>query len=321
MKFLKYPNIVNHYAMYNSTQVMANMDVQYYATEKAYGLNFHVAIDREGNVQVASRTSFAEETNVPYGAVYKLIEGTGIKERALEILELDEETIQINLYGELVGGKLKGLNFEVTKNFERQLVFYDCFILEEFPPDITVTLSRTALEYIVPDFMVAPILKINTLRELLKQDLPERSQYGNTKCEGLVYKPLDAVYHIGNLKFGITFAFVKHKNPEFLEVREARQWKKKEGEDPIIELIDNCLTKTRVFNVIMKEGVPLIDEQFGYLIRRVQVDVKDEIIRENDWVDKKLLEKNIKKSGEKIVNLLRELVRDVENYKKENDLT
>lgn len=305
--FQKYPKLTNHYALASEALLVENLETIFYETEKIHGANISFIFNRDLEYVVASRNriiSNESDQKQFAGALVFAEENLDLlKEVATKIFELKTEAIQVHLCGELYGKGIQKMEYDEIKNNIKTVRFFNFITLNK---DETKTkLAFNLMKELLPDSLIAPIGKVDTLRNLVTRTDEEiqDSKLGGYS-EGSVYQ------YPGEYVIGRTFLGVKHKTAQFAEkTRDKSATKKAKVEYTAEEIealgeVNSRVTIQRISNVLSHGGLELKSENFGQIIKAVQADILEEVLREVPTTNEKVVKFAVNKTAKSIVSLL-----------------
>lgn len=281
-EFLKYPSLVNHYAITRNRAVSNQLNEIFYATEKIHGSNMSFHINLETNeITYASRNRVVNVLDSLGAKLIKLSPEKFLKQDVLkDLLETYTEIKFISVYGELYGAGIQSMDYKENKESKVDFKVFSVILQRE---NEYVVLGLKELQSLFDEDKLVPMFYENkTLDELLKLDLPKDSKLGGHQ-EGLVYKPV---------KTFITFAdnpsllAVKHKHEDFEEKKTNKKGEKVEVSGDVLQLTENLklyVTENRLNNILSKGDLSLNKKNIGKLIQAFQNDIAEEVARETDF--------------------------------------
>lgn len=311
--FKKYPKLTNHYAIASESELVENLETVFIETEKIHGANISYIFNRDLEYVIASRNRIVqsqEDQKQFAGAIEFAKENSDLlKEIATKVFEYKPEAIQVHLYGELYGKGVQRMEYEEIKNNIKTVRFFNIITLSE---DETKTkLSFDFMKEIIPEHLIAPIGKQDTLRNLVSRTDEEiqNSKLGGYS-EGSVYQ------YPGEYVIGRTFLGVKHKTAQFAEkTRDKSATKKANVEYSVEEIealgeVNSRVTMQRISNVLSHGGLIVEPKNFGPIIKAIQADILEEVLREVPTINEKLVKFAVNKTAKSIVSLLQERMKN-----------
>lgn len=300
---LKYPSIENHFNITKSGKIMSQINKLFYATEKIYGSNMQIKLDKQG-VSYFSRNRQLTDTDPFYN---KLVNAGNTK----KILETSENYLNDNnldemyIFGELYGAGIQNMQYQENLDNIQQFRVFDVFIKED---NHMRTLSQSEFYNLFDESLSVPDMNITkTLGELIKDELDNESKLGG-ETEGLVYKPVESQEL--NLQDGsiVNYVAVKHKTERFAEIK-ARPKVKAQMATEDVEFVNNIsryFTMSRLEGLLGKLAIEPDVRNLSKIIPAYLDDVKEDYIKtENpEYFNEKLLGKQ----ANLVVSLVKELL-------------
>lgn len=312
MKHLKYPSIINHYAVTKSRNTMRLIDELWYSTEKIHGTNAVIAVTKD-SFKYGGRNVWADNPKSNEKLVADFITDDHPIVQTLRKL-VDNTVRTVYAYGELYGAGIQQMEYDVNKAGTRDLRLFN--VILHMKDDTFKLVPRSKLDELFESKYLTRVLEVKTLREFLTDELNEESEYGGTQ-EGLVYQPLNE-YPIqkANDNFTIVgFVAVKHKHENFLETVKAPRSPKAQASEAEMKLsleIENYITKNRVVNVLSHGDLELKVQNIGSIIKEVQRDVIKEFMLENELeANEAEVTQVVNKKARMIAVLIKELISEL----------
>lgn len=282
--YLRYPSLVNHYAIGKEYRIVEKLDQMWYATEKIHGANAAYYLDRDGNEKFAKRSGFIDlqSGDKQFNQLPECVTQE-IRESARAILKESRIGDYIIVYGEYFGSGIQVMDYDVVKNNAKKFLVFDAFVRVSNSASLNYyVVGREELELYFKSENLVPIKDTDTLRNLLKKGVSEKSLLGGYS-EGDVFKPHKG-YFIDEEHNRYTG--VKYKTEKYLEV--GRKPVKKMKSSPNLSLEDieireelgRYITKNRVNNVISHGEFELISKNIGKIMMAVKLDAINEYKRE-----------------------------------------
>ena len=249
--FHKYPSVRNEKQVGKTPQFFTHADEKWVRQEKIHGANFSIIPYRDESnegisVKFASRNGLAEDTFYDFTNIKTSLEESGIR-----LLKQFPNASQLNIYGELYGGKIQP---EISYQSEHMLKIFDVLV--------TCDNDTSWLPYDSHDivhaagFELVTVLETGPVIELINRPTTFVSEYSAQdapECaEGYVVKYIDTT---GQL------LAAKHRAPQFMEDKRGKIVEQKEIQlkrhvvqemDQTIE--DYLLNTNRLSNVLSKMG-------------------------------------------------------------------
>jgi Rnl2 family RNA ligase len=266
-------------------------EIEWFATEKVHGSNFSVMCNNTTGQSVISycRRGDVLKENEPFfswkNAMNKLKDNF---DGLFKCLTEEKKSSIVQVYGELHGGiypDMKSVGKMVQKGIyyspDNEYIVFDILVDGQYMPfDEVVELTK---KFKIP---CVEVLHKGTLNELLKLSPVFESNiyklYGlpkveNNYAEGYVFKPNKSLY------IGMSRVIVKHKNPDFGEVKHpikkvsVQDSKQTEEQTNLVTTAKCYITQNRMDSVVSKVGDGLkMDKLIGLLVKDAFADmVKD----------------------------------------------
>lgn len=301
--FVKYPSLTNHYAIMKDRTIVNYLDKPVYTTEKLHGANISIAFNKDLNYYLASRRRILESESdksqfkglIEFFDKYKDF----LKDIATQYFTKDIK--QVHFFGELYGAGIQKMDYEENINNNTSVRFFNIILLKE-DGKLIKTDHNTFCE-LLPESLRVPSKPGGILRYLITRNDDEikNSALGG-EAEGVVYQPVGE-YEIVNGHF----IGIKHKTNDFSEKRQKQivETALTAEQISILTEIKSRVTLQRIHNVLSHGDFKLETKNFGDIIKAVQTDIINEINREVDDLDIKLLKKYIRLTGKEIAGLLR----------------
>jgi len=304
--YLRYPSLVNHYAIEKEQRVIEKLDQMWYATEKIHGANAAYYLDRDGNEKFAKRSGFIDlqSGDKQFNQLPECVTQE-IRESARVILKESRIGDHIIVYGEYFDSGVQAMNCDVVKNKDKKFLVFDTFIKVSNSDSLNYyVVGRADLELYFKSESLFPIKDTDTLRNLLKRGV-----------SGDVFKPHKG-YFIDEEHNRYTG--VKYKTEKYLEV--GRKPVKKMKSSPNLSLEDieireelgRYITKNRVDNVISHGEFELISKNIGKIMMAVKLDAINEYKREaaREFSDTTDLNKLINEYSKNIAIFVEEAIKE-----------
>lgn len=313
MKYLRYPSLINSYAL-TLPKVAHLLNDEWYATEKINGANFNISVmthDGQPEVQIFNRSTLISAKEVQYKSLFKLIYASPLIANMLAYAYA--HNVQVNAYGEYFGHSLlnQKSDYDVDAQQIERIQIFNVFVLgTETLPDnkvpTTLVLSRASMAEIVPENLLVPIQKQGKLIDLLNDKLPENSIYGG-HAEGYVYQPVNGSTFNNN---NSTFMAIKHKTDTYLEVNHV-DTSHAVGQDAVATLtVASYVTENRFRNVLSHGDLVLTVQNMKTLMDAFADDIVKEYMR--DYPDTKITAENLrgklKSSGSDMAHIIKKVI-------------
>ena len=276
MNFLRYPSLVNHYAVAKERRIVSLHEKEWIATEKIHGSNASIVLDRDMNVGVAKRSTFITEDNVD--KQFRRLLGLASEKQDMidelsKFLDWDSVT-QVHAFGEYFGGSVQRMDYKLCHDGEVDFKIFN--VILEYEGLAHYVVSRETIEDYISNEYLVPIIKRGPLKQLMSEEPSEESLFGGLS-EGRVYQPRFG-YMILEDRFRMVG--VKHKTEKFLEVEDVKVRKKTpELSNELLELIDDVgryVTGARLDNVLSHGDLELKNENIG----KIMLAYKEDVIKE-----------------------------------------
>lgn len=278
-RFLKYPSLVNHYALGKSRRVVALYDTPWVETEKIHGANASIVLDKDeyGHIYVATakRSGFINMDDKQFTRFKTWVKDNyAIVEQGAKFLDWQDVT-QVHIFGEYFGGNVQKMEYELCKQGEIDFKVFNV-ILEYGDGAIHYVLDKDTVAKYLSSKYLAKVKETKTLREFVEGYPDVDSEYGGVS-EGSVYQPKHG--YILNDTYG--FLGVKYKTKEYAEVTKQKVSVKPKVEyaPEFIELMENVsayVTANRLSNVLSHGEFELVPQSIG----KIMVAFKDDVVKE-----------------------------------------
>ncbi|GGC74741.1 RNA ligase family protein [Enterococcus wangshanyuanii] len=318
LNFMKYPSLVNHYAIGKEHCIANKLDELWYSTEKIHVANASIVINRNGEQGLAKRTSLITDDDKQFSALKLVIPDT-VYESIAKIFEYHPSIDYLNVYGEYFGNGVQSMDYEVNKNKNKSFKVFNVLVhLIGFPATSRYVFGYEKLIYFFERDDLVPIEDIKPLREFLKQEPDDKSYLGGNR-EGNVYQPING-YEI-NTHDGLKFIGVKHKLASFSEKQKNNNKPNRTKEIFSIEELEirtelgEYITINRVKNVLSHGEYDLVPKNIGKIMLAVKEDAICEYTRETTReVNESAisLKKLVEGYSSQIAKMIKELIRESE---------
>lgn len=306
---LKYPSIENYYNVFKNKYLTSFMDDVFYATEKIHGSNMQILV-KPDCVEYYSRNQLIGK-NDSLGSRLDACENTHrMISLAQDYIRENPDIIEFYIFGELYGSGIQHMEYQENLDKTRNFRVFEIFVKTS---EVFRSFSLEELRNFVPEDILVPFVRIDTLKNLMNTPLTAESALGGEK-EGLVYKPINSQIFELDKETGTiqNYVAVKHKTEKFTEIKNNAKEKKQ------IELsteqakfnyeIDRYFTMARLESVMSKETFEVDLKNLSKIIPLYLADVKEDYLKNNTVFFDKLF-------GKKaclVVNLVKEyLTREV----------
>ena len=209
-----------------------------------------------------------------------------------------DTVLQVNLYGELYGDQVQeAMPYFDTLNKTRKIRFFDIHVLLD--NNTRLILSQNQLTDILGIDFVVPVLRTGKLKDLLLTIEELKSNFGECKAEGQVYKPKNE-YILEQNKLGqVEYPVVKHKYDEWLETQNIVSnfdMNYAANEIQLTSTVASRITKQRLLNILSHGDLEATEQNTGKFVTAMVEDIKDEISREEPGliINDKVLNKHKK---------------------------
>lgn len=309
MEFLKYPSLVNHYAIGKSKRLVNRFDnILWYASEKIHGANASYALSATGEEYFAKRSGTITEDDKQFSMLPECVT-PDIREGAKKLFEYYPEAVSIHIFGEFFGKGVQVMDYETVKEGKKAFRVFDVIAKHE-DGSMSVCGINTWKYFFEQDSIVPYNTLGKTLKEFLETPPSEESALGGYS-EGIVLKPLQG-YPIKSTQ---DFLGVKYKTDKYLEVRYKPSKQRKEAPKLSNEQVEalnelgKYITKQRVLNVCSHGDFDLIDKNIGKIMLAVKQDAANEFNKEvgSSFTEKELIGISNAYSGE-IAKYIKEVI-------------
>ena len=314
-EFKKYNEIENSYRteFLNKIHELGydNPMIKYVASVKVDGANFCVSIDENNKFHYSKRTMELERGDNFYNWEYAM-RRDNVPEKVKKIKNLLVDAVEVNVYGELAGGKYN--HPDVPKenvSAVQARVQYAPFVFF-YAFDISIVDHENKRYYLDEDtfdkvckavnLTRSIVVKTGTLKDCLDypndfQDPVAQMLFGlppidNNITEGVVIKPVYPIWLPNGSRL-----IIKNKNDKFKEKMTAKTGKKpKEPERDLTDIenmtfrwLDEYKTESRLYSVISKIGI-VTSKDFGKIMNVFMKDLFDEFNKDYEVKIKELEE-------------------------------
>lgn len=318
MSFSKYPSLDSvdkqkTFELY-SRQYLELQSEDVVIQEKIDGANIQIFFDIDGSVSIGKRSGFIQDED--FHGVWNVFHSIKDKINDIRIALISNVygdgnvNSQIRFFGELFG---EGIHNRISYGNERRYVIFDATLDGKY-------VSYDSLKDVGGDMVVENYGRIK-FRDILDYN-PEYhvSHYSpnGSYAEGVVFKP---VYSYTDKGSGKIIA-MKAKTKTFSEKggeNKPHKAKKQNKQDNISEEAkylrseyNDYLTKNRLISIFSKEGPIQGRNQFGFYIKLVQEDAKEQFMQDFGESFRKLDDKEakviFKDTGRIVTSMLEEFV-------------
>lgn len=305
MNIIKYPSLTNHYSLAQIKDHEQLCEVDYVATEKIHGANVSVIVDNYGNIEVTKRTLALtdEEKRVsPWVTLVNFVDEFDNQliewaEQAKNIVN-DDRAFQVHFYGEIFGDEVNTMTYDLNNQKKRAIRFFN--ILVSFDEENGILLSPEEMRSILPEELVVPFIKKDTLINLLKESEECASVFGGD-AKGQVFAPNQ---QIALSEAGLSTPIIKFKYEKFMEKQPISPTRPSKIHTPaemaVLHSIKERATLQRVENVMSHGEIQPTEQNTGTVIKAVVQDIVEEVLREQSEIEEKLLRKFAGRAGRDI---------------------
>ncbi len=301
--FIKYPSLTNHYAIMKDKTIVNYLDKPVYTTEKLHGANISIAFDKDLNYYLASRRRIVKSESDKHQFKGLIEFFTKYEDFLKQIASLyfTKNVKQVHFFGELYGAGIQNMDYEENKNNTKSVRFFNIILLTDDGKLIKTDYNKFC--ELLPESLRVPSKPGGILRDLITRDDDEikNSALGG-HAEGVVYQPVEEYKIVDG-----HFVGIKHKTKDFSEKKQKQIVKEALSAEEISVLteVKSRVTSQRIHNVLSHGDLELETKNFGNIIKAVQSDIIEEINREVENLDPKLLNLYIRRVGKEIAELLR----------------
>lgn len=301
--FVKYPSLTNHYAIMKDKTIVSYLDKPVYTTEKLHGANISIAFDKDLNYYLASRRRIvkSESDKRQFKGLIEFFDKHKDFLKNIATQYFTKDIKQVHFFGELYGAGIQKMDYEENLNNTKSVRFFNIILLKEDGKLIKTDHNKFC--ELLPESLRVPSKPGGILRDLITRDDNEiKDSALGGQAEGVVYQPVEEYEIVEG-----HFVGIKHKTTDFSEKRQKQIVETALTAEQISMLteIESRVTLQRIHNVLSHGGLELETKNFGDIIKAVQIDITDEINREVDGLDNKLLNRYIRRTGKEIAGLLR----------------
>ena len=201
-------------------------------------------------------------------------------------------------YGELFGDEVNTMTYDINNQKKRAIRFFN--ILVSFDEENGVLLSPDEMRSILPEHLVVPFIKKDTLINLLKESEERVSAFGGD-AEGQVFAPNQ---QITLSEAGLSTPIIKFKYEKFMEKQPVSPTRPSKIHTPaemaVLHSIKERATLQRVENVMSHGEIQPTEQNTGTVIKAVVQDIVEEVLREQPEIEEKLLRKFAGQAGRDI---------------------
>lgn len=184
---LKYPSIENYYNVFKNKYLTSFMDDVFYATEKIHGSNMQILV-KPDSVEYYSRNQLVS-VNDSLGSRLDACENTHrMISLVQDYMKENPDVIEVYVFGELYGSGIQHMEYQENLDKVRNFRVFEIFVKTD---KVFRSFSLEELQNFVPEDIIVPFVRIDTLKNLMNTPLTVESALGGEK-EGLVYKPINS---------------------------------------------------------------------------------------------------------------------------------
>lgn len=277
---LKYPSIENYYNVFKNKYLNSFMDDVFYATEKIHGSNMQILV-KPDSVEYYSRNQLVS-VNDSLGSRLDACENTHrMISLVQDYMKENPDVIEVYVFGELYGSGIQHMEYQENLDKVRNFRVFEIFVKTD---KVFRSFSLEELQNFVPEDILVPFVRIDTLKNLMNTPLSPESALGGEK-EGLVYKPINSqIFELDKETGAIqNYVAVKHKTERFTEIKNNAKEKKQ------IELsteqakfnseIDRYFTMARLESVMSKETFDVDLKNLSKIIPLYLADVREDYLK------------------------------------------
>ena len=219
-------------------------------------------------------------------------------------LKENPDVIEVYVFGELYGSGIQHMEYQENLDNVRNFRVFEIFVKTD---KVFRSFSLEELQNFVPEDILVPFVRIDTLKNLMNTPLTAESALGGEK-EGLVYKPINSqIFELDKETGAIqNYVAVKHKTERFTEIKNNAKEKKQ------IELsteqakfnyeIDHYFTMARLESVMSKETFDIDLKNLSKIIPLYLADVREDYLKTGE----PFFEKIFGKKASLVVQLVKE---------------
>ena len=277
---LKYPSIENYYNVFRSKYLNSFMDDVFYATEKINGSNMQILVT-PNSVEYYSRNQLVSKED-SLGSRLDACENTHrMISLVQDYMKENPDVMEVYVFGELYGSGIQHMEYQENLDKARNFRVFEIFVKTN---EVFRSFSLEELQNFVPEDILVPFVRIDTLKNLMNTPLTAESALGGEK-EGLVYKPINSqIFELDKETGAIkNYVAVKHKTERFTEIKNNTKEKKQ------IELstkqakfnseIDRYFTMARLESVMSKETFDVDLKNLSKIIPLYLADVREDYLK------------------------------------------
>lgn len=212
-----------------------------------------------------------------------------------DYMKENPDVMEVYVFGELYGSGIQHMEYQENLDKARNFRVFEIFVKTN---EVFRSFSLEELQNFVPEDILVPFVRIDTLKNLMNTPLTVESALGGEK-EGLVYKPINSqIFELDKETGAIqNYVAVKHKTERFTEVKNNAKEKKQ------IELsteqakfnseIDRYFTMARLESVMSKETFEVDLKNLGKIIPLYLADVREDYLKTGEPFFEKIFGKKV----------------------------
>ena len=141
-----------------------------------------------------------------------------------DYMKENPDVLEVYVFGELYGSGIQHMEYQENLDNTRNFRVFEIFIKTH---EVFRSFSLEELQNFVPEGILVPFVRIDTLKNLMNTPLTAESALGGEK-EGLVYKPINSqIFELDKETGAIqNYVAVKHKTERFTEIKNNSKEKK-----------------------------------------------------------------------------------------------
>lgn len=256
------------------------MDDVFYATENIHGSNMQILVT-PNSVEYYSRNHLVNIED-SLGSRLDACENTHrMISLVQDYMKENPDIVEVYVFGELYGSGIQHMEYQENLDKVRNFRVFEIFVKTD---KVFRSFSLEELQNFVPEDILVPFVRIDTLKNLMSTPLTAESALGGEK-DGLVYKPINSqIFELdketGSIK---NYVAVKHKTERFTEIKNTAKEKKQ------IELsteqakfnseIDRYFTMARLESVMSKETFDVDLKNLSKIIPLYLADVREDYLK------------------------------------------
>lgn len=269
---LKYPSIENYHNVFKNKYLTSFLDDVFYATQILVTPN---------SVEYYSRNHLVN-TEDSLGSRLDACETTHrMISLAQDYMKKNPDVIEVYVFGELYGSGIQHMEYRENLDKVRNFRVFEIFVKTN---EVFRSFSLEELQNFVPEDILVPFVRIDTLKNLMNTPLTAESALGGEK-EGLVYKPINSqIFELDKETGAIqNYVAVKHKTERFTEIKnnakEKKQIELSTEQAKFSSEIDRYFTMARLESVMSKETFEVDLKNLGKIIPLYLADVREDYLK------------------------------------------